>query len=113
MQNTIVARYRDGRIIKGITHDFLPQKNVFHVIEKDTGQTLTVELSNLKAVFFVKNFDGSKEYREQNDSQRSGMGRRIQVKFKEGETLVGYTQGYAPNRPTFLESAGKTKKVGL
>ncbi len=102
MQNTVVVRYPDGRLIKGTTHDFLPNKSTFHVTEKDTGQRIPVDLSGLKAVFFVKTYDGSKDYREKIDGQRVGMGRKIQVKFKDGETLVGYTQGYTPNRPSFF-----------
>jgi len=29
--NYVVARYREGRIIKGVTYDFGPQKRGFHV----------------------------------------------------------------------------------
>ncbi|MGQ9647986.1 MAG: hypothetical protein ACUVWO_15785 [Thermodesulfobacteriota bacterium] len=32
VQNLVVARYRDGRIVKGATYDFGPQKKGFYVI---------------------------------------------------------------------------------
>jgi len=31
VQNLVVARYRDGKMIRGVTHDFGPQKKAFHV----------------------------------------------------------------------------------
>jgi hypothetical protein len=34
--------------------------------------------------------------------QRVGLGKRIRVRFKDGETMVGYTQGYTPNRTGFV-----------
>jgi hypothetical protein len=30
------------------------------------------------------------------------MGRKIQVAFKDGELMLGTTQGYQPNRPGFF-----------
>jgi small nuclear ribonucleoprotein (snRNP)-like protein len=102
MQNKVVIRYRDGRILKGTTHDVLPQKSTFHVTDKETGQTVEVELSQLKAVFFVKTYEGNQRYEERDDIGRSGMGKKIKVIFKDGETLIGYTQGYSGNRPVFF-----------
>jgi len=29
VQNLVVARYRDGKMIRGVTHDFGPQKKHF------------------------------------------------------------------------------------
>lgn len=31
-----------------------------------------------------------------------GFGKKIQVRFKDGETLIGYTQGYSPARTGFI-----------
>ena len=61
IQNLVVARYMDGRIAKGTTYDFGPQKNTFHVISgKEDDQKVSNEifLSELKAVFFVKSLEG-------------------------------------------------------
>jgi len=102
MQNTVVIHYRDGRLLKGTTHDLLPNKSAFHVADKETGQTVQVELAQLKAVFFVKTYDGKQGHEEREDLERSGMGKKIQVRFKDGEKLIGYTQGYSPNRPAFF-----------
>jgi hypothetical protein len=34
--------------------------------------------------------------------ERPGLGKRIQVKFKDGEVLIGYTSGYSPDRTGFF-----------
>ena len=60
VQNLVVARYRNGKIIRGGTHDFGPQKRVFHVstVERHgrmvNGKIFDISLSELKAVFFSK-----------------------------------------------------------
>ena len=61
LKNRVVVRYRDGRRMKGFTWDFLPTKEVFHVAdEKDEKKISEVSTRDLKAVFFVKTFDGDK-----------------------------------------------------
>jgi hypothetical protein len=102
MQNTVVVHLGDGTLVKGTTNNFFPNKEKFHLTVKDTTEVREVLLTNLKAVFFVKNFEGDPNYRERADAERSGLGKRIDVEFKDGETLAGYSQGYSPNRPGFF-----------
>jgi len=102
MQNTVVVHLGDGMLLKGATNNFFPNKEKFHLTVNDTTEVREVLLTNLKAVFFVKNFEGDPNYRERADAERSGLGKRIEVEFKDGETLVGYSQGYTPNRPGFF-----------
>lgn len=102
MQNTVVVNLGDGVLLKGTTNNFFPNKEKFHLTVKDTNEVQEVPLINLKAVFFVKDFEGDPNYRERTDAERSGLGKRIEVEFKDGETLVGYSQGYTPNRPGFF-----------
>ena len=57
----VVARYRDGRLLKGSTSDFQPNKDRFHLALSDAGpgaRPVEVRLSELKAVFFVRDFKG-------------------------------------------------------
>jgi hypothetical protein len=105
--NKIVARFADGRIVKGMTADFFPAKDLFHV--KVTGESAgskPVEISknDLKALFFVRDFEGSPQHVESNefDPSHPPAGRRIRVVFKDGEVLVGTTTGYQPGRPGFF-----------
>ncbi|MBU5638972.1 hypothetical protein KOM00_19820 [Geomonas sp. Red69] len=98
----IVVRYADGRVVKGTTEDLAANKGLFHLTEADTGKRYEVNVEQLKAIFFVKNFQGNSEYQERLDVERVGLGKKIKVSFKDGETLVGYTQGFSPARATFI-----------
>ncbi len=102
MINKIIARFIDGKILKGTTSDLVPNKTLFHLSEDSTGAMHKIDTNQLKAIYFVKSFEGNKEYREKTDSERVGLGKKILVSFKDGETLVGYTQGYSPNRSLFI-----------
>lgn len=107
MQNKIVARYQDGRMLKGVTADFMPNKEVFHLVPMDapSGQKpVTVNINELKAVFFVKDYAGNANYKEkqQFDPAKPVAGRKIKVVFKDGESLIGTTQGYQPGRQGFF-----------
>ena len=102
MRNMVVVHFPGGSVLKGITNNFFPNKDKFHLTDKDTGEVREVLLSGLKAVFFVKGFDGDPTYRERTDTERTGLGKKIQVDFNDGEVLVGYSQGFTPNRPGFF-----------
>lgn len=102
MLNTVVLHFINGEIQKGITEDFFPNKDNFHFKERDKGAVQEIRLRDLKAVFFVKSFEGDSTYRERDDLERVGCGKKIRVHFKDGETQVGYTQGFSPERPGFF-----------
>ncbi len=98
----IVIRYADGRLRKGTTQDFFPNKDNFHMIDKDSGQVHAIDVRDLKAVFFVKSFEGNPKYEDRFDVERVGLGRKIRVHFKDNEKMIGYTQGFSPNRAGFI-----------
>lgn len=104
--NKVVARFRDGRVLKGHTTDFIPTKSSFHITlpEASDGKPISVQLSELKAIFFVKDFRGDPGYNDKKDfdSSKPVAGRKIRVVFKDGEILVGTTQGYQQGRPAFF-----------
>jgi hypothetical protein len=102
MLNKVVLHFVEGKILKGTTDDFFPNKDSFHLREKEVGAILEVHLAGVKAVYFVKSFEGSVEYRERSDLERVGFGKKIRVQFKDGETQDGYTQGFSANRPGFF-----------
>jgi hypothetical protein len=54
--------------------------------------------------FFVKDFSGNRERNEVLGFpiEKPVVGRKIRVDFQDGETLIGTTQGYDPNRPGFF-----------
>ena len=107
MQNKVVARFQDGRLLKGTTGDFLPAKPSFHLALADappTEKPAEVAVASLKAVFFVRDLAGDAQRRDVAEfpQDRPLVGRKIRVVFKDGETLVGTTQGYDPSRPGFF-----------
>ncbi len=102
MQNRIVLHFLDGKVRKGFTDNFFPNKNLFHVRDKDTGKVAEVDILQLKGVFFVKSFEGNKNYNERMDTERTGVGKRIKIRFKDGEIITGYTSGYSPERNGFF-----------
>jgi hypothetical protein len=107
IQNKIVVRYQDGRVMKGITSDFMPNKDIFHILPVDAQpheKPLPVPVRELKAVFFVKNFAGDPQYQDVKEfnPNKPVTGKKIKVVFKDGELLIGTTQGYQPGRPGFF-----------
>ena len=102
----MVVRYLDGKIIKGFSQDFFPNKDRFHVspADKSSGEGIEVFFKVLKAVFFVRDFAGDAQYNERKEYTQGDKpsGRKIEVTFKDGEVLVGTTMGYDPNRPGFF-----------
>jgi hypothetical protein len=102
MQNSVVVHFADHTLLKGVTNNFFPNKEKFHLTDRDTGEVREILLAGLKAVFFVKDFDGDRDYRKHADIERIGVGRKMRVAFKDGETLTGYSQGFSPGRSGFF-----------
>jgi hypothetical protein len=105
--NRVVAHFMDGRVVKGMTSDFVPAKDSFHVTEAAAApgaKPAEIHTKDLKALFFVKDFVRNPQHAEGNafDPAHPPVGRKIKVVFKDGEVLVGTTQGYQPGRPGFF-----------
>ena len=99
--NKVVAKCKDNTMRKGTTRDFFPNKSQFH-LEEMNGEILEINVEDLKAVFFVKNFEGNKAHQKSYDDNVAGGGKKIKVRFFDGETVVGYTLGYSPDRQGFF-----------
>ena len=56
----VVVRYSDGRLIKGFTEDFFPNKDRFHLAPTNNpaGGPIEVSMKDLKAIFMVRDFVG-------------------------------------------------------
>jgi hypothetical protein len=97
--NKIVVKYKDGKIVKGWSTDFGPNKEIFHLhpLEEYGKDALEIEISSLKAVFFVKDYKGDKDYKKVRtfEGQPQGI-------FKDGENFYGTTHSYDPERKGFF-----------
>ena len=61
--NNVVARFADGRIVKGVSMNVDITKPACHVRTSD-GKMEEVRLADLKALFFVKSLDGDSAHNE-------------------------------------------------
>ncbi len=89
----VVARYADGRLVKGYTFDFGPSQRRFHVFEQPsaTGPSVAVLVSDLKAVFFVRDLVGNPARQDAQKFPTGGglSGPHVEVRFRDGEVMVG------------------------
>jgi hypothetical protein len=107
IENKVVARFQDGRMVKGYTYDFNPYKETFHVsVTQYSKEVFEVSHSPLKAVFFVKTFEGNKDHRSPEEFSLASLknipGLKVKVTFFDGEVMYGSTNGYAPERKGFF-----------
>ena len=113
--NKVVVAYLDGRRLRGCVYDFSPLKDVFRLAEGDLSpqKGAEINLKELKAVFFVKDFRGDSRYRESKKMEEGKPGRRIEVTFSDGEKIVGTTQAYNPKNKGFFVFPADSKSNSL
>ena len=91
----VVVRYVDGRVVKGYA-DFDPDEPSFRLVPRDDPATdgIDVRVKDLKALFFVRTFDGDPAHDESKDlyQERPPGTRKVSVHFRDGEELVGHTR---------------------
>jgi hypothetical protein len=101
-----VARYADGRLIKGYTYDFHPARPRFHVFPDPSvvESPTRVVLEDLKAVFFVRDHAGDARYNERKHFLRGEQPgpRHVEVAFRDGEVLVGIAEDFKPGGAGFF-----------
>jgi hypothetical protein len=111
MANEVVARYLNGKVVKGVSLDVDSGRPVFHV--RTAEGTLEVKLKELKALFFVKDLVGDAARDEalklEPDDGRARGSFPIELEFADGEKLVGLTVRYPPIRPFFFVLPADTR----
>ncbi len=107
-RDKVVARFRDGRTVKGYMLGFIPDKNVFHVVapESDDHRVEAVSISDLKAIFFVKSFHGNRLRVKSNQLAKQALRKtvnlKVKVTFPDAEVLYGTTSRYSKKKNFFL-----------
>jgi len=92
MEQKIVVSMRSGVVHKGVTHDFSPKQDAFHVLPAEGGGVpVRVLLSDMKAMFWVKDYLGNREFVARRDfsPKRTAEGRKAILTFADGETMWG------------------------
>ena len=101
LKKKAIVRYQNGEIIKGWVEDFRPDREsfiLFPLIEYSEEERMEIKFSSLKAVFFVKDFIGDKDYKKARnfnfDLKITPSQRKLIVNFKDGEHLYGTSHSY-------------------
>ncbi len=95
---------KDGTLYKGITQDFLPDKDTFHLLPAEGGGVpKKIMVQEMKALFFVKDYMGNRDYVTVKEFQdQLKYGKKTVVTFNDGEIIWGTTQGYDKTRKGFF-----------
>ncbi|MEA2022408.1 MAG: hypothetical protein U9N08_08035 [Candidatus Caldatribacteriota bacterium] len=101
LKRKAVVKYQNGEIIKGWVEEFKPEQESFilyPLIEYSEEERMEIDFNSLKAVFFVKDFIGNKDYKKVRtfkiDGKITPSQRKLIVNFKDGEHLYGTSHSY-------------------
>jgi len=112
MSEKVVLRFQDGSTIKGSLRDFSETAKEFSIEEYPSGNLSTVRIDLLKAIFFVRSFEGNPSYREiKRYGISSEKGRKVYVRFKTKRVSLVILKGSFPGkRVIFSQNPIKTKQ---
>jgi hypothetical protein len=106
ISNLVVARYIDGRVLKGVTQDFSPNRGIFHIHPEGATEAVELRFKHLKALFFVSSLEGDPSRQDVRGflagPEETQKGKKIAVRFRDGELLCGYTLSWTPEREGFF-----------
>jgi hypothetical protein len=106
ISNLVVARYLDGRTLKGVTRDFSPNRAMFHVDPQDGSTPIELRFRQLKALFFVSSLEGDPARQDVrgfvHGPVETQQGKKVAVRFRDGEFICGYTLSWSPDREGFF-----------
>jgi len=92
-RHKLIARLKSGKSLKGYLKSQSIARGQLHLTTFE-GQEITVDIEKLKAVFFVRDFQGNKSYFEnkllREDPERIGL--RARVRFDDNETMEGVVE---------------------
>jgi len=104
-----VVKYQNEEIIKGWVEDFRPDREsfiLFPLIEYSEEERMEINFNSLKAVFFVKDFIGDKNYKKVRtfnvDLIITPSQRKLIVNFVDGEHLYGTSHSYGRYKVGFF-----------
>ncbi|NOQ21992.1 MAG: hypothetical protein GQ565_04990 [Candidatus Aegiribacteria sp.] len=102
--NKIVVHWKNGEIAKGNTTDFSSARPTFHLKTMDDPLCVEeVKLDILKAVFFVKDFEGNSAHEDAHDfSKAPACGKHIIITFYDGEKFYGTSETIHRDRSGFF-----------
>ncbi len=112
--NKIVVRFINGDVLKGISNDFSPDCLSFTLLTT-TGELVNIDTEKLKAVFFVKSYEGDRTHLDHYSEMFSGGGLIIRVTFYDGECMTCATHNYSERGQGFFmtptDPEGNNKRI--
>jgi len=117
MPQKVVAHFIDHTVVKGTSVDVDPGKPRCHIRTEDG--VLEVDLTQLKALYFVKDLTGRPEYNEsrateQGDSRLRGS-HAVKLTFMDGEAVHALMNRFPPNRPFYfvlpIDAASNNERI--
>jgi hypothetical protein len=111
----VAARFNNGKVLKGYVKDFTADSEMVFLDELDSGMNHIIPINELKALFFVRTFEGDSEHRDKKAFGVSpSKGRKVFIKFKDKESLIGFIDGEVPFKKGFsLAKADGTEDTGF
>ncbi|MEK6581595.1 MAG: hypothetical protein AABY50_02665 [Nitrospirota bacterium] len=110
----VVIRFNHGKLLKGYLKKFSQDSRTILFEEAGVDSIQEISVQELKAILFVRTFEGDKKYREKKKYEhRQRKGRKMFVKFKDGESMIGYLEGDMPWEKGFFISKPDEKKAGF
>ena len=103
MEQKLVVHKNDGTIYKGVTQDFDPGNEAFHFLPAEGGGIpIRMTLSEMKALFWVKDYIGNRQFEAQHSFDQDRPGERTIVTFEDGEEIWGTLTGDADGKLGFF-----------
>jgi hypothetical protein len=114
-EERVAARFNNGKVLKGYVKDFTADSDMVFLDEAGSGMNHIIPINELKALFFIRTFEGDSKYREKKAfGVRPSRGRKVFVKFKDKESLIGFIDGDVPFQRGFtLTRPGGTEDTGF
>lgn len=103
-RHKLVVHYTDGRIVKGNTYKLDPTMRGFYLIPLNPlpeEPEVYIDFADLKAVFYVKSFEGRQETAKDVLEEYIPEGHEVNVEFADGEIIKGFAFAYHEDSPRF------------
>ena len=101
----VVVACLDGQRRKGYVFNFSALRDSFRLFpEANSPQSagLDLQIRDVKAIFFVRDFAGNRERKDAYDSMDGTHGRKLEVTFTDGEKIPGTSEAYNRTKPGFF-----------
>ena len=103
MEQKIVVHTKKGKIYKGVTQDFGPDREAFYFLPNEGGGVpMTLQVNDLKALFWVKDYLGNRNFEARRKFDDERQGQRAVVAFDDGEEVWGTLDAYEEGTPGFF-----------